>query len=72
MLELAGEIADGVLLNYLVSPKYNERAIDAIKRGAYKAGRKLEDIDRPQLIVASIDEDADKAIKASKLLFLCI
>lgn len=66
MLELAGEIADGVLLNYLVSPKYNEQAIEAIKRGAHKAKRRLEDIDRPQLIVASMDEDADKAIKASK------
>lgn len=68
MLEVAGEIADGVLLNYLVSPQYNEKAIEAIKRGATKAGRKLEDIDRPQLIVVAMDEDADKAINAAKTL----
>ncbi len=68
MLVLAGEISDGILLNYLVSPRYNEQAIEAIKRGARKVGKKLEDIDRPQLIVASMDEDADKAIKASKTL----
>ncbi|HSJ91323.1 MAG TPA: LLM class flavin-dependent oxidoreductase, partial [Ilumatobacter sp.] len=28
MMELAGEIADGVVLNYLVSPEYNVRALD--------------------------------------------
>ena len=27
MMELAGEIADGVLLNYMVSPDYNRRAL---------------------------------------------
>lgn len=68
MLELAGEIADGILLNYLVSPKYNEKAVETIKRGAIKAGRKLEDLDRPQLIVTSMDKDADKAIDAAKTL----
>jgi 5,10-methylenetetrahydromethanopterin reductase len=66
MLELAGEIADGVLLNYLVSPKYNEKAIESIKRGAQKAGRKVEEIDTPQLIACSLDEDADKAIRLAK------
>ena len=30
MMELAGEIADGVVLNYLVSPAYNERALAAL------------------------------------------
>ena len=30
MMELAGEIADGVVLNYLVSPAYNERGPRAI------------------------------------------
>ena len=28
MMELTGEIADGVVLNYLVSPDYNARAMD--------------------------------------------
>src|ERR671936_262914 len=30
MMELAGEMADGVLLNYMVSPAYNRRALDAL------------------------------------------
>ena len=66
MLELAGEIADGVLLNYLVSPKYNEKAWESIRRGAQKARRDPSKIDSPQLVACSIDEDADKALKLAK------
>ena len=39
MMKLAGEIADGALLNYLVSPAYNATAVDALAEGAAKAGR---------------------------------
>jgi 5,10-methylenetetrahydromethanopterin reductase len=38
MMELTGEIADGAVLNYLVSPSYNVGAIEALERGAAKAG----------------------------------
>ncbi|RMG95259.1 MAG: LLM class flavin-dependent oxidoreductase [Chloroflexi bacterium] len=69
MMELAGEIADGVCLNYLVHPKYNLQAMDALERGAKKAGRKLEDIDRPQLVICSVDHDRKKALdKARKMI----
>ena len=33
MMRLAGEIADGALLNYLVSPAYNATAVEALARG---------------------------------------
>lgn len=62
MLELGGEIADGVLLNYLVSPAYNRRALIRIEAGARRAGRSLEDVARPQLVVVSMDEDRGKAL----------
>ena len=62
MLELGGEIFDGVLLNYLVSPQYNERALARIEAGARKSGRRLDDIDRPQLVVVSMDEDRERAL----------
>jgi 5,10-methylenetetrahydromethanopterin reductase len=62
MLELAGEIADGVLMNYLVSPQYNERALAHIESGAKRAGRNVDDVDRPQLIVVSMDGDRDRAL----------
>ncbi|MEM0146645.1 MAG: LLM class flavin-dependent oxidoreductase [Conexivisphaerales archaeon] len=68
MLELAGEIADGVVLNYLVSPEYNKKALEMIKKGAAKAGRTLEQIDRPQLVVVSMDYDENKAIDRAKTL----
>jgi 5,10-methylenetetrahydromethanopterin reductase len=62
MLELGGEIADGVLMNYLVSPQYNERAIARIETGARRAGRTLDDVDRPQLVVVSMDDDRERAL----------
>lgn len=68
MMELAGEIADGVVLNYLVSPSYNERALAALAAGAAKAGRSVDDVDRPQLVVCSLDADRAAALDAARLL----
>jgi 5,10-methylenetetrahydromethanopterin reductase len=62
MMEMTGEIADGAVLNYCVPPDYNERALELLEAGAKKSGRTLDDIDRPQLIVCSVDHDHDKAI----------
>jgi 5,10-methylenetetrahydromethanopterin reductase len=70
MMEMTGEIADGCVMNYCVAPEYNEKALELLEKGAKKAGRKIEDIDRPQLIVCSVDEDHDKAIEYTKEL-LC-
>ncbi len=66
MIELTGEIADGLLLNYLVSPEYNRKALEHLREGAKKAKRKWEDIDRPQLVVCSLDEDADRALDSAR------
>jgi 5,10-methylenetetrahydromethanopterin reductase len=70
MMELTGEIADGAVLNYCVPPDYNDKAIDLLEKGLQKSGRKMEDFDRPQLIVCSVDEDHDQAIEYTKEL-LC-
>ncbi|MGD0423915.1 MAG: LLM class flavin-dependent oxidoreductase [Candidatus Bathyarchaeia archaeon] len=66
MMELAGEIADGILMNYLVSPEYNKRALEALSKGAAKAKRRLERLDRPQLVACSMDADADKALDKAR------
>lgn len=66
MMELTGEIADGVVLNYLVSPDYNKQALEALQNGANKAGRKIEDIDRPQLVVCSVHEDRQTALDMAR------
>jgi len=68
MLELTGEVADGVVLNYLVSPKYNEGAMDRLEAGAKKAGKSIDDVDRPQLVVCSVDEDREKALNGARKL----
>jgi 5,10-methylenetetrahydromethanopterin reductase len=68
MMELTGEIADGAVLNYLVSPSYNVGALEALRRGAAKVGRTLDDIDRPQLIVCSVDDDRQAALDGARLL----
>ncbi|HKA16969.1 MAG TPA: LLM class flavin-dependent oxidoreductase [Blastocatellia bacterium] len=62
MMELSGEIADGVLLNYLVSPVYNREAMQHLQTGAARAGRNVEQIDRPQLVVCSLDKNRAKAL----------
>lgn len=68
MMELTGEIADGVVLNYLVSPDYNRRAMDALATGAERAGRDVDALDRPQLIVCSVHEDHDTALDMARLM----
>lgn len=66
MMEMTGEIADGVVLNYCVPPEYNHKALDLLSIGAKKAGKSIDDIDRPQLIVCSVDEDHHKAIDTTR------
>ncbi|MCP4420079.1 MAG: LLM class flavin-dependent oxidoreductase [Chloroflexi bacterium] len=66
MMEMTGEVADGACLNYLVHPDYNLRAMDALERGAKKAGRSIDDIDRPQLMICSVDNDRKKALDGAR------
>ena len=68
MMELAGEIADGVVLNYLVSPDYNKKALENLAIGADKAGRSWESIDRPQLVVCSVHEDRKTALDMARMM----
>ncbi len=66
MMELTGEIGDGALLNYMVSPAYTADAVEALGRGAALAGRSVEEIDRPQLIVCSLDDDRSVALDRAR------
>jgi 5,10-methylenetetrahydromethanopterin reductase len=68
MMEVAGEIGDGVVLNYMVSPQYNKRALEALAAGADRAGRSVDDIDRPQLVVCSVDAEREVALDRSRAL----
>lgn len=68
MMELSGEIADGVVLNYLVSPEYNRQAMESLQVGLDKAGRKMEDLDRPQLVVCSLANSRKEALDSARLM----
>jgi len=66
MMELTGEIADGAVLNYCVPPDYNDSALEQLEAGAQRAGRNLGDLDRPQLVVCSVDPDRARAIDTTR------
>ena len=69
MLEMAGEICDGVVLNYVVSVDYIKRAVALVEQGAKKVGKTLADIDRPELLVCSLsDKDPAAAMAEGKKL----
>lgn len=66
MMEMTGEIADGVVLNYCVPPNYNHRALELLEKGLRKAGRTMDAFDRPQLVVCSVDHDRERAIDTTR------
>ncbi len=70
MMEMTGRIADGVVMNYCVPIEYNDMAIEQLMVGLKASGRRLEDFDRPQLVVCSVDEDHDKAIDTTRELLV--
>jgi 5,10-methylenetetrahydromethanopterin reductase len=68
MAALAGEIADGILLNYMVSPAHNQAVMDELERGLRQSGRTLDAIDRPQLVMCSVDRNREKALNTARRL----
>lgn len=65
MLRLAGEVADGVLLNYS-PPDAVPAMIAEIRRGATTAGRDPDSIDIGIYIRMCVTEEEDKAVEAFK------
>lgn len=66
MMEMTGEFADGVVMNYCVPPEYNIKALELLKNGTTRAGRNFDDLDRPQLIVCSVNNDHEAAIETTR------
>jgi 5,10-methylenetetrahydromethanopterin reductase len=64
MLELSGEICEGVVLNYVVSVDYIRDAVKLVEKGAKKAGKTLADVDRPELLVCCLSDDNPAAAMA--------
>jgi 5,10-methylenetetrahydromethanopterin reductase len=61
MLELAGECADGVLLDFLVPPSYISAAVERVQNGIANRTDGRTQVDLPQLVACSIDEDDPQA-----------
>jgi len=66
MLQLAGEIGDGVLLTAACSPEYVKYAVENVKTGAERADRDPDRIDIASHILYSISEDLQVARNAVK------
>ncbi len=62
MQTLTGEIADGALLNAFTSLEHQANSLERLEVGAKRAGRELDDLDVPQLVVTAMDnEDPERA-----------
>jgi 5,10-methylenetetrahydromethanopterin reductase len=67
MLQLGGEIGDGVLLSAGCAPAYISQCVAEIKKGAEKAGKSPADRDVAGFVTASVSENVAEAIEANKL-----
>jgi alkanesulfonate monooxygenase SsuD/methylene tetrahydromethanopterin reductase-like flavin-dependent oxidoreductase (luciferase family) len=65
-LRLAGEIADGVLLNAVCSPEYDRNALKIVRDSLEAAGRDWSEFKVAQLINCSIEDDHDTAVREIK------
>lgn len=61
MLELAGELADGVMFFPGTDPRGVQFALDHIEIGARKSGRALRDLHLGCCVYGSLDDDLDQA-----------
>jgi 5,10-methylenetetrahydromethanopterin reductase len=67
MLQLGGEIGDGVLLSAGCAPGYIARCAADIGKGAQKVGKSLADRDVAGFISAAVCADPREAIEANKM-----
>jgi 5,10-methylenetetrahydromethanopterin reductase len=67
MLQLGGEMGDGVLLSAGCAPAYIAQCVGEIKKGAEKVGKSLADTDVAGFVTASVSENRREAIEANKM-----
>jgi 5,10-methylenetetrahydromethanopterin reductase len=66
MLNLAGEIADGVILNSIPTPEHIRHAREALKEGAKRAGRDPSGLTIASSVIYSVSDDLKEAASAAK------
>lgn len=62
-LELAGEVADGAIIATYVSKAQLAFAVERVKAGAAKAGRRVEDVRLISWVYTSISDDGRQAVE---------
>jgi 5,10-methylenetetrahydromethanopterin reductase len=62
-LELAGEIADGVVIATYVAKEQLEFAIERVRVGAEKAGKSINDVAITSWVYTSISDDGQEAVE---------
>jgi 5,10-methylenetetrahydromethanopterin reductase len=67
MLQLGGEIGDGVLLSAGCAPGYLARCVTEINKGAEKAGKSPGACDVAGFVTAAVSENPHEAIEANKM-----
>ena len=68
MIELCGEVADGILGHPVWSPHWISTEVPAaLERGLARAGRKRDDVVVCPMVRIAIDDDVDRAIADAKL-----
>lgn len=60
-LQLGGRIADGVLFQVGANPAFVSYALDNIRKGAERAGRRLQDLTLYMRLACAVSEDHEKA-----------
>ena len=66
MLQLGGEIGDGVLLSAGCAAGYIRKCADDIAAGAKKGGKSAEDVDVAGFVTAAVSDSVKEAIEANK------
>jgi len=61
-LKLAGQVADGVVLNAVCSPEYTVNALKIVRQAAEAAGRDFSKFEIAQIINCSVEDDHGKAL----------
>lgn len=65
MIELAGELADGVIFNLFTVERYG-RALKALRRGAERAGRDPRSLEIVHFVTAYVSDDRAAALREAK------